>query len=92
MIVTLNDKQTQAAKHIHGPLLILAGAGAGKTKTIVERAIEIVRSGVDPRHILCVTFTNKAAAEMRERIIHRLVEEGMIESYMGNNTNAFNNP
>lgn len=75
----LNSKQLEAAQATEGPLLILAGAGAGKTKTIVERVIEIVRKGAEPRNILCVTFTNKAAAEMRERIIHRLMEEKMID-------------
>ncbi len=97
--VKLNDKQHEAAKSITGPLLILAGAGAGKTKTIVERVVEIVRSGVEPRNILCVTFTNKAAAEMRERIMHRLHEEKMIDEYdkfeaMKNSMykNTFNTP
>jgi DNA helicase-2/ATP-dependent DNA helicase PcrA len=97
--VKLNDKQYDAAHSIAGPLLILAGAGAGKTKTIVERVVEIVRNGVEPRNILCVTFTNKAAAEMRERIMHRLHEEKMIDEYdkfeaMKNSMykNTFNTP
>ena len=79
--VKLNDKQLEAVKNISGPLLILAGAGAGKTKTITERVIEIVKNGTDPKNILCVTFTNKAAREMRERIISRLEEEGLYDEY-----------
>lgn len=79
--VKLNDKQDEAAKQIDGPLLILAGAGAGKTKTIVERVVNIIKSGVEPRNVLCVTFTNKAAKEMRERIMMRLREENLSDEY-----------
>ena len=79
--VKLNDKQEEAANSIKGPLLILAGAGAGKTKTIVERVVNIIKSGVEPRNVLCVTFTNKAAKEMRERIMMRLREEDLSDEY-----------
>lgn len=71
----LNPRQREAAKHTKGALLILAGAGAGKTKTIAHRISHLVHTGVSPSNILAITFTNKASQEMKERILAMLAKD-----------------
>jgi len=74
MLLTLNASQRMAAVHVDGPLLILAGAGSGKTKTITTRLAYLISLGIDPASILTLTFTNKAATEMRNRA-YNLIDE-----------------
>ncbi len=64
----LNQPQQEAVQHINGPLMIIAGAGSGKTRVLTYRTAYLIEKGIDPFQILLLTFTNKAAGEMRQRV------------------------
>lgn len=78
----LNDQQKEAVLEIDRPLYIIAGAGTGKTKTLTAKVCYLIKSGVRPKNILTLTFTNKAANEMKERIIKILEKENLETSFL----------
>lgn len=79
----LNDKQREAVLHTEGPLMIVAGAGSGKTKVLTTRVAHLMANGVDAFNILALTFTNKAAKEMKERVEHILGNHEARNLYIG---------
>ncbi len=79
----LNERQKEAVLHTEGPLMIVAGAGSGKTKVLTTRIAHLMAKGVDAFHILALTFTNKAAKEMKERIEHILGNSEARNLYIG---------
>lgn len=79
----LNEKQREAVTHIDGPLMIVAGAGSGKTKVLTTRIAHLMAKGVDSFNILALTFTNKAAKEMKERVEHILGNNEARNLYIG---------
>lgn len=78
LLAGLNNEQKQAVLHIEGPCMVLAGAGSGKTGVLTRRIAHLIEKGISPNHILAITFTNKAAQEMRARL------HTMIPDFSGN--------
>lgn len=78
----LNTQQELAANHVDGPCLVISVPGSGKTRLLVERTARLIEAGIPPKEILCVTFTNKAADEMKERI-YKLIGSDQVGSFIG---------
>ncbi|MFR4519728.1 MAG: UvrD-helicase domain-containing protein, partial [Fusobacterium sp.] len=81
----LNEKQKKAVLHINGPLLIIAGPGSGKTKTLVERVLHLLNNmGAEPKNILLATFTEKASRELITRVSENIEKNiNFSEMYVG---------
>src|SRR5260221_5295913 len=79
----LNDRQKEAVLHKDGPIMIVAGAGSGKTKVLTTRIAHLMAKGVDAFNILALTFTNKAAKDMKERVEKILENRDARNLYIG---------
>jgi DNA helicase-2/ATP-dependent DNA helicase PcrA len=82
LLDTLNKNQKEAVLHTDGPAIILAGAGSGKTRVLIHKVLHLINSGADPKSIVMITFTNKAAQEMKNRIQKFLGKEAAL-GYVG---------
>lgn len=80
-IQELNKEQQKAVNHIDGPMLVLAGAGSGKTKVLTNRIANLIENGISPYNILAITFTNKAAKEMKDRVVRLIGKKPIIFKY-----------
>src|ERR1700688_2140570 len=88
-LIGLNEPQKEAVLHINGPLMIIAGAGSGKTKVLTTRIAHLLTNGVDAFNILALTFTNKAAKEMKERVERILGSNEARNLYIGTFPSVF---